>query len=58
MSTIQNDILEEFCLRLSMTEGFTPGQVQHIKDLFSGGKKPKASDVIKVLSENATEALP
>ena len=58
MANIQDDILEDFCLRLSRTDGFSPGQVQQIKDLLNSGKKPKAADLIKVLSEKTTEVLP
>jgi hypothetical protein len=58
VATIQDDILEEFYKRLAKTEGFTEEKVKQVRDLFSGHKKPKAIDVIKVFSENPKEKLP
>jgi hypothetical protein len=40
------------------TEGFTDAKVQALRDILSGGKKPKAADVIRVLAEPAKEELP
>jgi hypothetical protein len=58
MASIQEDILEEFYKELSKAEGFTEAKVEQVRDLFSGGKKPKAVDLIKVFSENLKESLP
>jgi len=58
MPRIQEEILEEFLRRLAKADGFTEGKVAQIRDLFSGAKKPKATDVIKVLSESSKENLP
>ncbi len=57
MATIQEDILEEFYHRLAKTEGFTEAKVKQLRDLFSGSKKPKAPDLVKVLSENSKDSL-
>jgi hypothetical protein len=58
MASIQEDILEEFYKRLTKAEGFTEDKVKLLRDLFSGSKKPKPADVIKVFSENPGENLP
>ena len=58
MASIQEDILEEFCERLAKADGFTEVKVKQIRDLFGGPKKPKAADLIKVLSEGSKESLP
>jgi hypothetical protein len=58
MATIQDDILEEFYKRLTKAEGFTEEKVKQVRELFSGHKKPKAIDLIKVFSESSKESLP
>lgn len=58
MASIQEDILEEFYKRLAKAEGFDDEKVKLVRDLFSGSKKPKAADVIKVFSQNLKEKLP
>jgi len=58
MASIQEDILEEFYKRLAKAEGFTEEKVEQVRDLFSGRKKPKAADLIKVFSESSKESLP
>jgi hypothetical protein len=58
MATIQEDILEEFYKRLAEAEGFTEEKVEQFRAVFSSGKKSKAVDVIKALSENSQETLP
>lgn len=57
MADIQNTILEDFCTKLSQTSGFTQLQVDQIRELFTAGKKPKSSDLIKILTEKNSEAL-
>ena len=57
MADIQNTILEEFCARLSQTNGFTPDKVDQIRELFTAGKKPKSSDLIKIFTEKSSEVL-
>ena len=58
MASIQEEILEEFYRRLAKADGFTEAKVKQIRDLFSGSKKPKADDLMKVFSENSKENLP
>jgi hypothetical protein len=58
MATIQEEILDEFFRKLAETEGLTDAKVKKLRDLFSVGKKPKAADVIRVLSEPLKEDLP
>jgi hypothetical protein len=58
MATIQEDILEEFYRRLEKADGFSQPKMKQVRDLFSGSKKPKAADLMKVFSENPKENLP
>lgn len=58
MASIQEDILEEFYRRLVKAEGFTEAKVEQVRNLFSGSKKPKATDLIKAFSESSKESLP
>jgi len=58
MVTIQEEVLETFCQKLAQTAGFTGLKVQALRELFSGGKKPKADDVIRVLAQPANTDLP
>lgn len=58
MANIQEEILEEFYSKLAVAEGFDKARVDQLRALFSGEKKPKASDVIKVLAETAKESHP
>jgi hypothetical protein len=57
MASIQEDIFEEFYRRLAKADGFTEAKVKQIRELFSSSKKPKATDVMKVLSESSKESL-
>ena len=58
MATIQEEVLDAFYGKLKDTEGFTDAKVQALRDILSGGMKPKAADVIRVLAEPAKEELP
>jgi hypothetical protein len=58
MATIQNAILEDFYRRLEENEEFTKETVDQIRGLFEGKKKPKATDVAKVLSDPSEGSLP
>lgn len=58
MASIQEEILEEFYRRLAKADGFTEAKMKQVRDLFSGSKKPKAADLMKVFSENSKENLP
>ena len=58
MASIQEEILEEFCRRLAKAPGFTEAKVKQVRDLFSGSKKPKAPDLVKVFSEDSKGGLP
>jgi hypothetical protein len=58
MGTIQDEILEEFYRRLEKADGFTQAKMKQVRDLFSGSKKPKAADLMKVFSENPKADLP
>ena len=58
MASIQEEILEEFYSKLAKAEGFDKECVDQLRAVFSGKKKPKAPDVIKALSEDATRSQP
>lgn len=58
MASIQEEILEEFYRRLAKAEGFTEAKLKQVRNLFSGSKKPKAADVMKVFSQDSKENLP
>jgi hypothetical protein len=58
MSSIQEEILEQFCSALKRAENFDEQRVEQIRILFGGKKKPKAADVIKALSEDVKESQP
>jgi hypothetical protein len=51
MATIQDEILEEFCQGLAKTGEFSETQVNKVRALFAGSKKPKATDLTKVFSD-------
>jgi hypothetical protein len=57
MATIQETILEEFYQKLLKVEGFTEDKVKQVRDLFSGSKKPKATDLVKIFSQHSNENL-
>ncbi len=58
MAKIQDDILNEFLAELEKTEGFSKEQVHQLRAIFTGGKKPKAADVVQVLSDQPKSQLP
>jgi hypothetical protein len=58
MSSIQEEILEDFYLKLAQADGFTAAKVKQVRELFEGSKKPKAVDLVKVFAETSQEGLP
>jgi hypothetical protein len=58
MAKIQDDILEAFFTELQQTEGFSDQRIKRLRELFKDGKKPKATDLLKVLSDELKEQLP
>jgi len=57
MATIQKEILEEYYRRLAKSDGFTEVMAKQIRDLFEGSNKPKAADLVKVLSAPSGDSL-
>ena len=55
MPKIEDDILEQFFQELEKAEGFTKERVDSVRALFKAGKKPKATDFVKVLSDPLKE---
>ena len=51
MATIQDEILQEFCQRLAKTGEFSAMQVDKVREMFAGSKKPKATDLTKLFSD-------
>lgn len=58
MAKIQDDILDQFFIELEKTEGFTKERVDKLRALFTAGTKLKATDFVKVLTEELEEKLP
>jgi hypothetical protein len=58
MAKIQDDILEAFFTELQHAEGFSDQRINKLRELFKDGKKPKATDLMKVLSDELEERLP
>jgi hypothetical protein len=58
VANIQDDILESFYTRLSETQEFSKEKIEAFRNVFGSNKKPKAADVIKVLSEKSDKTLP
>ena len=57
MPKIEDKILEEFFHELEKAEGFSKERVDNVRALFSTGKKPKATDFVKVLSDQSQEPV-
>lgn len=58
MPKIEDEILEKFFQELEKTEGFSKERVERVRALFKTGKKPKATDFVKVMSDQLKEQLP
>lgn len=58
MPKIEDEILEKFFQELEKTEGFSKERVERVRALFKTGKKPKATDFVKVMSDVSKEQLP
>jgi len=51
MAKIQDEILDEFYQQLEKTDGFSAQRVEQLRSLFTESKKPKALELVKVLSD-------
>ena len=58
MATIQEAILEDFYKRLEENEEFTKETVDQLRALFESKKRPKATDLVKLLSDPSEGNLP
>jgi len=58
MPKIEDAILEQFFQELEKVEGFSKERVDNVRALFKTGKKPKATDFVKVMSDQLKEQLP
>lgn len=58
MPKIEDEILERFFEQLAKSEGFSKERVDNVRALFKTGKKPKATDFVKILSDQLKEQLP
>lgn len=58
MQKIEDAILEQFFQELEKVEGFSKERVDNVRALFKMGKKPKATDFVKVMSDQLKEQLP
>ena len=57
MPKIEDEILEQFFEQLEKMEGFSKERVDNLRALFDRGKTPKATDFVKVLSDQSKEQL-
>lgn len=57
MPRIEDEILARFFDELEKTEGFSQERVDNLRALFKAGKKLKATDFVKVLSDAPKEKL-
>ena len=51
MANIQDGVLETFLSELEKTEEFSKERVGELRKAFRRGKKPKAADLVKILSD-------
>ena len=58
MPKIEDEILEKFFQELEKTDGFSKERVERVRALFKTGKKPKATDFVKVMSDQLKEQFP
>lgn len=58
MPKIEDEILAQFLQELEKADGFSKERVANLRALFKTGKKPKATDFVKVLSDELKEQLP
>jgi len=54
---IKDEILEQFFRELVKTDGFSEDRVECLRELFKAGRKPKAAEVIKKLSDEPKEGI-
>ncbi len=57
MAKIQDEILETFLAQLEKTDAFSKERVKKLRQVFTSGKKPKAEDLVRILSEEPKEHL-
>jgi hypothetical protein len=50
MKEIVHTILDEVCGKLMQAEAFSGVDVPGLRELLSGGAKPKAADIVRILS--------
>jgi hypothetical protein len=50
MATLQQQIAEKFLTKLAERDDFDAEKVEHLRALFAEGKKPKADDLVRILS--------
>ena len=58
MPKIEDEILKRFFQELEKTEGFSKHHVDDLRALFKSGRKLKATELVKVLSDPPKEQLP
>lgn len=57
MAKIQNEILQAFLAELEKANDFSEDRVKRLREVFTNGKKVKAEELVKVLSEDPKEQL-
>lgn len=50
MTTIKKNIFDKFIIKLSESETVDSEKITQLQDLFSGDKKPKTEDFVKIFT--------
>jgi len=58
MPTVQEDILNTFCAKLSKSESIDPATVETIRKMLTSVKKLKADDVVALLAKDQSGGTP
>ena len=58
MPTVQEDILNAFCAKLSTLESIDPHTVDALRIVLTSGKKLKADDVVAMLVKDQAGSTP
>ena len=58
MPTVQEDILNAFCAKLSKSASIDRATVDAIRKVLTSVKKPKADDFVAILAKDQTRGTP
>lgn len=58
MTTIPQDVVDEFCRKLAAEKAFDEQMISSLRNLLEADKKPKAAEVVEVLTGQSGRPLP